>query len=242
MTSFSSSRSSASKSYFISLTSLTASTFQSSITHNVDANDDDIGPSDDADALRWKLYGKNEEFRIMHDAATTIQSFWRGCFSRTTTSAKIQTLIEDIMASRELEAEYKKRDEEEHQIQQQQYVQNYDHDPEEDNGNNDDKHDSCLTGHLGLARRNIKKKPWRMLTEDNDCDDCDDRIITLVTSSRKVSSVREEEEESWTTNHISDLLESADDDNRGYRRYRTNIHGKNKTRPWRDDTSVFDAY
>ena len=99
-------------------------------------NDDGIGRSDDV--LQWKLYGKNEEFRIKHEAATTIQSFWRGCFSRAKTSAKIDTLIEDIVAFRKLEAEYKKRDKEEHQKQQQRHVQ------EEENGNNDDKHDSGL--------------------------------------------------------------------------------------------------
>ena len=28
----------------------------------------------------------------------------------------------------------------------------------------------------------------------------------------------------------------------GYQRYRTSATGRNKRRPWRDDTNVFDAY
>ena len=74
--------------------------------------------------------------------------------------------------------------------------------------------------------------------EDDDDDD------TMITSSTTMISVPEVEieEEPLTINPDSDILEPVDDGSRGYRRYRSNLHGKNKTRPWRDDTSVFDAY
>jgi len=77
-------------------------------------------------------------------------------------------------------------------------------------------------------------------------DNGDDRMTKLDTPTRNVSRIREkeeeEEEEPLTTNRVSGQLGSVDDGTRGYRRYRTNIHGKNKTRPWRDDTNAFDAY
>merc|ERR1712025_212272 len=107
-----------------------------------------------------------EEFRIMHEAAVTIQSFWRGCFSRAMTSTMIQTLIEDITAFRKLEAEYKKRDEEYQRNQQQPRMQ--DPDPDEENGSDDDKqHNSGLTDNTRLARRNKKNKPWQVSTKDD---------------------------------------------------------------------------
>jgi hypothetical protein len=38
------------------------------------------------------------------------------------------------------------------------------------------------------------------------------------------------------------ILTDPADNSRGYRRYRINGGGKNKTRPWRDETDRFDAY
>ena len=190
---------------------MTFSSFASSTNEdNYDENDVDV--------IRWKLYGKNKAFVIIYNAATKIQAFWRGCSSRAKTSIKIQNMIEDITALRKLEAEYKKRDEEEHRKYQQ------DHDPNRDQKEENDKN---------------RNKPWRTATED---DDSDGRMANLVTPTKEISRVRKEEEEQSEENHVDDLLESADGDTRGYRRYRTNIHGKNKTRPWRDDTNVFDAY
>lgn len=233
---FSRFRSSASNSHVTTAIAPTSTAPTSSSSH-VGIHDFDVEPADAVDALRCKLLGKNEQFRIMHDAATTIQSFWRGCVSRTITSAKIQSLIEDITSLRELEAEYKKRDEEEHRKQQQRLDRN--DGPKEQNSNKDANNDSVLTGHDALARPSKKNKPWRTRRED---DGCGDRISALIAPDRKMSKITEVEEEPLPTNHVSGLLESIDYGTRGYRRYRTNIHGKNKTRPWRDDTNVFDAY
>jgi hypothetical protein len=207
-----------------------------------DDDDDDNEPSDEVDALRWKFYGKNEEFRIMHDAATTIQAFWRGCSARTMTSAMIQDLIEEIMAFRKLEAEYKRLDEEERRKRQEEELQ--DHDEKYETAANDVEQNSGLNGHVRLARRKGKNKPWQKISTE--ADDFDDRIHSLATPTRNLSRVKdteEEDEESSTTNDVGGLLKSVHDDGvRGYRRYKTNIHGKNKSRPWRDDTNVFDAF
>jgi len=242
MTSFNKFGSSVSKSYFAPLN---VSKSPSQRTHSVSSNVGEFGTSDEVDALRWKLFGKNEEFRIMHEAATTIQAFWRGCFSRDMTSEKIESLIEDIMAFRKLEAEYKKRDEEEMR-KKQRGIDNacvLDH----ENGDSDDKYDHDISGHIGSVSRTNKNKPWRRVTERGVKGD---ELTILSTTSRHISEVVEvdeeeaerEEENIWIINHVSARSISVDNETRGYRRYRTNIHRKNKTRPWRDDTNVFDAY
>lgn len=229
-------------------------------------------PVDDVDGLLWKLYGKNEEFRIMHDAAVTIQSFWRGCSSRTITSSKIQNMIEDIIALRKLEAEYRRRDKEEHIKQQEQHDETYCQEHHKISNNGYFYSDRIVR--TRLERRKSRHKPWRLSTEDTDYKKRITPVITLtnrlerrknqnkpwrlstedtdrkkrinsVVTPTKSSSLRDREQddkEALTANHTNNFLESADTNNRGYQRYRVHMHGKNKTRPWRDDTSVFDAY
>mmetsp|Transcript_24321 Transcript_24321/g.57245 ORF Transcript_24321/g.57245 Transcript_24321/m.57245 type:complete len:244 (+) Transcript_24321:134-865(+) len=243
MTIFTRFGSSVSKSY---LASLNESNPPSSGSHTGGSNDEEFGISDEVDALRWKLFGKNEEFRIMHDAAITIQSFWRGCFSRARTSEKIESLIEDIVAFQELEARYKRKYEEE--IQQQRQENEKDRDLDNKGSDGDDKHDPYISsGSAGSVRRKEKNKPWRMLSESGKRGD---EVSVVSMSSSNLSKVTGAEEKeplreegyTWTTNHVSTRLLSMDDETRGYRRYKTNIHGRNKSRPWRDDTNLFDAY
>ena len=182
----------------------------------------------DVDALRWKLYGKNKAFHIIQDiaenAATKIQAFWRGSISRAATSEKIQDLIEDITTLRKLEAENQKWDKEDHRKQ-----------PERETLNSDQKEEDDE----GFGRQSKKIRPWQTFNEG----DREHRMANVVTPTRTMSRARKEEEEhSVESDDFMDLFESAEGDTRGYSRYRTNINGKNKTRPWRDDTNVFDAY
>jgi len=139
-------------------------------------------------------------------------------------------MIEDIMASRKLEAEYKKRDEEERQ----RHLKDHLRVNGEESGEEKGVCGSSNDGHEGPSRQDFKNKPWRSAKKD---DDLDDRLNTLVSPLQPHSSTAEGGEE-----QTSDQSTLVEDGGRGYRRYRTNIHGKNKTRPWRDDTNVFDAY
>jgi hypothetical protein len=72
--------------------------------------------------------------------------------------------------------------------------------------------------------------------QDHDDDDDDDGLCTdgVVSTDRMVLNYSSYMEESILTDPTSH--------SRGYQRYRTSRGGKNKTRPWRDETDRFDAY
>ena len=190
---------------------------------------------DGVDVIKWKLYGKNQAFNIMQDAACKIQALWRGCIARVETTKKIQRLIDDITAFRKLEAEYRKQDAENQRNNE------LGHKTSENSSEEDvqAKSGSCLLAQSGFASRRKKSKPWRISTEDSGSAE---RMVNVVTPTRKSSSVRGTMEAGFRVNDDRSLFRSLEDDTRGYRRYRTNIHGRNKTRPWRDDTNVFDAF
>lgn len=209
---------------------------------------------DGVDVIRWKLYGKNKAFDIMHDAACTIQALWRGCIARAATTQMIQHLIDDITAFRQLEAEYRRKDAEDRRQYQLEHTSNDD--------SKDDveaKNESCPHAQSGLARRRKKSKPWQIATKDNGSDEKmigvvtpprkvsedsgnEETMVSVVTPTRKTVRFRETMEVEFLGSEDIGFFKSLEDDTRGYRRYRTNIHGKNKTRPWRDDTNVFDAF
>jgi hypothetical protein len=81
-------------------------------------------------------------------------------------------------------------------------------------------------------------KPWQKTQErpseekpSNDDDDDDDKERQEIV----VEDVIDGPEESLD----KEIQETR---GRGYQRYRTTATGRNKHRPWRDDTTVFDAY
>ncbi len=217
-----------------------------------DANTRDF--HDGVDVIRWKLYGKNRAFDIMHDAACTIQALWRGCIARAATTKKIQRLIDDITAFQQLEAEYRRRDAEDRRHYQLEHISS-----DDSKENVQATSYSLLRIQSGLARRRKKSKPWQIATKDNGNEErivavvtptremsnesgSEERMVNVVTPNRKTSRVRDKMESEFLVNDDCGLFRSMEDDTRGYQRYRTNIHGKNKTRPWRDDTNVFDAF
>lgn len=190
---------------------------------------------DGVDVIKWKLYGKNKAFNIMQDAACKIQAFWRGCIARAATTKKIQRLIDDITAFRKLEAEYRKRDAEDRR--------NYELERNtSDNSSEQDvpaKSVCRLLAQSGLSCRRKKSKPWRISTQDSGSEE---RIVNVVTPTRKTTKITDTLGAEFRVSDDRYLIRSVEDDTRGYRRYRRNIHGKNKSRPWRDDTNVFDAF
>jgi hypothetical protein len=64
----------------------------------------------DTTDLKWWLYGKNAHFEILHESVVTIQAFVRGCMCRARTSEWIESMIEDILTTREARDRYAEED------------------------------------------------------------------------------------------------------------------------------------
>jgi hypothetical protein len=113
----------------------------------------------DTTDVKRKLFGKNEHFTIVQEAALKIQKFVRGSLSRGRTSDMIQELIDGILSYREIVAKYAAEDEQ--RVKKQQNLNNLKIDNQVD-WEDDELNNPGVNGpFIGAPKRiSVDNKPW----------------------------------------------------------------------------------